>query len=46
VEITREVNRGWLLRLIHGNTASFVFIVLFAHYFRGILQSSFFLKTP
>lgn len=46
VEITREVNYGWLLRLIHSNTASFVFVVLFAHFFRGIIQSSFYFKGP
>lgn len=46
IELTREVNGGWLLRLIHRNTASFVFLVLFIHFFRGILQSSFFLWGP
>lgn len=46
VEITREVRRGWLLRLVHGNTASFVFLILFIHFFRGIIQCSFYLKGP
>jgi len=46
VEITREVNYGWLLRVIHSNTASFVFVVLFIHFLRGLLQSSFYLKGP
>lgn len=46
VEITREVRGGWLLRLVHRNTASFVFLVLFIHFFRGVVQSSFFLKGP
>jgi len=46
VEITREVNLGWLLRIVHRNTASFVFVVLFLHFFRGIVQRSFFLKGP
>ncbi len=46
VEITREVSGGWLLRLIHRNMASFVFLVLFIHFFRGIIQSSFYLKGP
>lgn len=41
VEITREVRFGWALRLIHGNMASFVFIVLFIHFTRGLMQSSF-----
>jgi len=46
VEITREVRRGWLIRLVHRNTASFVFVVLFIHFFRGIFQRSFYLKGP
>jgi len=46
VEITREVNYGWLLRIIHRNTASFVFVVLFIHFLRGLLQASFYLKGP
>lgn len=46
IEITREVNRGWLLRLVHRNIASFVFLVLFIHFFRGMLQRSFYLKGP
>jgi ubiquinol-cytochrome c reductase cytochrome b subunit len=46
VEITREVNYGWLLRIIHRNTASFVFVVLFTHFLRGILQGSFYLQGP
>lgn len=46
VEITREVSRGWLLRLIHGNSASFVFMVIFAHFLRGLIQRSFYLKGP
>jgi ubiquinol-cytochrome c reductase cytochrome b subunit len=46
VEITREVNGGWLVRLVHGNNASFVFLVLFIHMFRGLFQSSFYLKAP
>jgi len=46
VEITREVNYGWLLRVIHSNTASFVFVVLFVHFLRGLIQSSFYLTGP
>jgi len=46
VETTREVNYGWLLRVIHRNTASFVFVVLFIHFLRGILQASFYLSGP
>lgn len=43
IEITREVRLGWVLRLVHRNTASFVFIVLFTHFIRGLVQSSFYL---
>jgi len=46
VEITREVRGGWILRLIHRNTASFVFLVLFVHFFRGLVQGSFYLIGP
>lgn len=46
VEISREVNLGWLIRLIHRNTASFVFVVLFMHFIRGLTQRSFYLKGP
>lgn len=46
VEITREVYAGWVIRLIHRNTASFVFIVLFVHFSRGLSQASFYLKGP
>jgi len=46
VEITREVRGGWILRLIHGNLASFVFLILYVHFFRGVIQSSFTLKGP
>jgi quinol-cytochrome oxidoreductase complex cytochrome b subunit len=44
IEITREVMWGWLLRLIHGNVASYVFMVLFIHFFRGIFYCSFYLS--
>lgn len=43
IEITREVSYGWVLRLVHRNGASFVFIVLFTHFVRGLVQSSFYL---
>jgi len=46
VEITREVNFGWLLRIIHRNVASFVFVILFIHFLRGLVQRSFYLKGP
>lgn len=46
VVLTREVSRGWVLRLIHANIASFVFLILFIHFFRGVMQSSFYLLYP
>lgn len=39
--ITRDVNYGWLLRVIHANGASFFFICLYLHVGRGIYYSSF-----
>lgn len=44
VRIRREVNLGNFLNLIHGNNASFIFIVLYLHIARGLLQASFYLK--
>lgn len=40
----RDVNFGWLIRVIHANGASFFFICLYAHVGRGIYFNSFFLK--
>src|SRR3546814_9663684 len=34
--IMRDVNFGWLLRYIHMNGASFFFIVVYIHIFRGL----------
>jgi len=39
--ITRDVNYGWLLRVIHANGASFFFISLYLHARRGIYYSSY-----
>lgn len=44
VLITREVRRGWLVRSVHRNFASFVFIVLYLHIIRGLINASFSLK--
>jgi len=43
VELTREVRWGWLLRLLHSNIASFVFVIMFAHITRGAISASFYL---
>lgn len=39
--ITRDVNYGWLLRVIHANGASFFFVALYLHVGRGMYYSSF-----
>ena len=42
--IMRDVNYGWLVRYIHANGASFFFIVVYIHIFRGLYYGSF--KAP
>ena len=42
--IMRDVNGGWLLRYIHANGASFFFIAVYAHIFRGLYYGSY--KAP
>lgn len=42
VYIIRDVNYGWLIRVIHANGASFFFICIYIHVRRGIYYSSFF----
>ena len=42
--IMRDVNYGWLLRYIHMNGASFFFIVVYIHIFRGLYYGSY--KAP
>lgn len=42
--ITRDVNGGWLLRNIHMNGASFFFIAVYIHMFRGMYYGSY--KKP
>ena len=38
--IMRDVNFGWLIRYIHMNGASFFFIVVYIHMFRGLYYGS------
>ena len=40
----RDVNYGWLIRYIHMNGASFFFIVIYIHIFRGLYYGSY--KEP
>lgn len=42
--IMRDVNYGWLLRYLHANGASFFFIAVFIHVFRGLYYGSY--KAP
>jgi ubiquinol-cytochrome c reductase cytochrome b subunit len=42
--IMRDVNWGWLLRYMHANGASFFFIAVYCHIFRGLYYGSY--KQP
>ncbi|MCZ6605467.1 MAG: cytochrome b N-terminal domain-containing protein [Alphaproteobacteria bacterium] len=39
--IMRDVNYGWLMRYIHSNGASFFFIAVYIHMFRGLYYGSY-----
>ena len=39
--IMRDVPSGWLLRYVHANGASFFFMVVYVHIFRGIYYTSY-----
>lgn len=39
--IMRDVQSGWLLRYIHSTGASFFFIVVYLHMFRGMMYGSY-----
>jgi len=43
VHISRDVNYGWLIRIIHANGASLFFICLYIHTGRGIYFNSYLL---
>ena len=42
--IMRDVNWGWLMRYAHANGASFFFVVVYIHIFRGFFYGSY--KAP
>lgn len=42
--IMRDVNHGWMLRYMHANGASFFFIAVYIHIFRGLFYGSY--KKP
>jgi ubiquinol-cytochrome c reductase cytochrome b subunit len=39
--IMRDIHFGWLFRYLHANGASFFFIVIYLHIFRGIYYASY-----
>jgi len=41
--IMREVKYGWFLRYVHANGASFFFMVVYVHVFRGLYYGSYIL---
>jgi len=41
--IMREVKYGWFLRYVHANGASFFFMVVYVHLFRGLYYGSYIL---
>lgn len=43
--IMRDVQIGWLLRLLHANSASFFFFCLYLHIGRGIYYGSYIFKS-
>ncbi|ORE96877.1 cytochrome b/b6-like protein [Aurantimonas sp. 22II-16-19i] len=43
-KIMRDVNWGWMLRYMHANGASFFFIAVYLHIFRGLYYGSY--KAP
>ena len=42
--IMRNINYGWLIRFMHANGASFFFIAVYIHMFRGLYYGSY--KAP
>nr|YP_010443359.1 cytochrome b [Lebertia trifurcilla]UTE89516.1 cytochrome b [Lebertia trifurcilla] len=41
IHITRDINSGWFMRMMHMNGASLFFILIYSHISRGLLFSSF-----
>ncbi len=39
--IMRDVNNGWFIRFLHANGASFFFLIVYCHIFRGLYYSSY-----
>lgn len=45
INIIREVKFGFLIRFIHLNGASFIFIIIYCHIAKGLINNSFYLVT-
>nr|BCR02929.1 cytochrome B [Riccardoella reaumuri] len=41
IHINREINNGWMLRFLHMNGSSILFIMIYMHISRGMLFNSF-----
>lgn len=39
--IMLDVNYGWVFRLLHANGASFFFVFIYLHFFKGLFLGSF-----
>nr|QHO05163.1 cytochrome b [Cheiracanthium triviale] len=44
IHMMRDVNYGWLIRVIHANGASMFFLLMYIHIGRGLYYSSYFYK--
>nr|QTC32055.1 cytochrome b [Nisia fuliginosa] len=44
IQIMRNVNNGWFIRLIHANGASLFFLIIFMHVGRGLYYGSYKIK--
>ena len=44
VHIIRDRRRGWIIRLIHSNIASIIFVTILLHLARGLFNNSFVTK--
>nr|NP_976163.1 cytochrome b [Gomphiocephalus hodgsoni]AAO43669.1 cytochrome B [Gomphiocephalus hodgsoni] len=44
IHISRDVNSGWMMRVIHANGASFFFICIYLHIGRGMYYGSYLYK--
>nr|AJW76418.1 cytochrome b [Chorotypus fenestratus] len=45
IHICREVNNGWIMRIMHANGASLFFICMYMHVGRGLYYGSYMMKN-